>query len=216
MPPEKWSPGPTGDRVADNVRELRGQVSLEELAERLNRLGRRIAPDSIRNVEQVGAPRRRRVDVDDLVALSIALGTNPNRLLLPSVSSIGVHVPLTATVKVPANLAWGWARGDAPIEPWAPGSVPEGASPQPSLDEFRRLSRPAPLDTADQGKSRMARGLRAAAEVTRVLAEQAEFIDMEPEELLDLVDSIVRHPASRDRVGQAAKLDPGGGADDDG
>jgi hypothetical protein len=215
MPPEKWAPGPTGDRVAANLSQLRGPVSLEELADRLDRLGRRIAPDSIRNVEQLGATRRRRVDVDDLVALSIALGVNPNRLLLPPTSGVQEGVRLTSQVEIPANLAWAWAQGDVPIEPWAPGAVPDGASPALDLNDFRKRARPQDSSPATHQAALTPRALSAAAEITRVLAEQAEQVDMDPLVLLEIVESLARHPANP-RINRPAKSTRSDGGDGDG
>lgn len=117
MPPERWSPGPTGNRVAATLAALRNAAGfkLEQLSELLERLGRRIAPDSLRNSEQPGAARRRRVDVDDLVALALALEVSPVRLLLPGHDN-GEPVQLTSELAVPWRDAWRWATGDAPLD----------------------------------------------------------------------------------------------------
>lgn len=77
----------------------------------------------------------RRIDVDDLVALAVALGVTPNRLLLPGSVRDDEPVELLPEVRVSAIDAWKWATGDAPL--------PNGAAP-PSLqilirDDFERL-----------------------------------------------------------------------------
>jgi transcriptional regulator with XRE-family HTH domain len=71
--------GPVGERVAENVKRLRGRehVSVRELSKRLQAAGRPILPSGITKLEQ-GV---RRVDVDDLVALADALGVSPLRLM---------------------------------------------------------------------------------------------------------------------------------------
>ena len=73
--------GPTGVRVADAVRRFRrgGGVTTAELSRRLTALGQPIPDTSITKTEQ----GTRRVDVDDLPALALALGVTPNTLLLP-------------------------------------------------------------------------------------------------------------------------------------
>jgi len=68
--------------VARNVAELREQRghTVRSLAAVLDeRLGRKILASGITKIEN----HARGVDVGDLVALAIALGVNPNRLLLP-------------------------------------------------------------------------------------------------------------------------------------
>jgi transcriptional regulator with XRE-family HTH domain len=71
--------GPVGKAVKHHVRRLReeGQLSLQDLSDRLEFLGRPILPSGISKIESGD----RRVDVDDLVALAHALGTAPNELL---------------------------------------------------------------------------------------------------------------------------------------
>lgn len=70
--------GSVGQRVAKEVERLRGRTTVRELSARLSKLGRPILPSGITKIEQGS----RRVDVDDLVALAIALKVTPTRLLL--------------------------------------------------------------------------------------------------------------------------------------
>lgn len=65
----------------------------------------------------------RRIDVDDLVALAVALDTTPNRLLLPGDADDAEPVELTPEVRVSALDAWKWAVGD---EPLPAGCAPPG------------------------------------------------------------------------------------------
>ena len=95
--------GPTGLRVANNVKRLRGQTSLRELSERLESLGQTVHPSAITRVEQGD----RRVDVDDLVALALALGVTPNRLLLDPEAD-GGELALTSQRTVTRWQAWEW------------------------------------------------------------------------------------------------------------
>ncbi|MGO9100438.1 MAG: helix-turn-helix domain-containing protein [Mycobacterium sp.] len=77
---KKIDPGPVGMIVARNVRRLRGDTSYAELSRRLDELGRPIPPLGLRHLE-AGA---RRIDVDDLVMLALALDVPPMTLVLPA------------------------------------------------------------------------------------------------------------------------------------
>lgn len=73
--------GTTADQVAANVRTLRRgqQLDLADLSARLDKLGHPISLSGLSKLE-TGA---RRVDVDDLVSLAVALGVTPSDLLTP-------------------------------------------------------------------------------------------------------------------------------------
>ncbi|WP_175496938.1 helix-turn-helix domain-containing protein [Actinopolyspora alba] len=103
--------GPTSDRVRRNIEALRSAqgLSLAELSRRLEAVGRPILGTGIHKIEQ-GV---RRVDVDDLVALALALNVTPNRLLLPV---DGSRVELTSEVEVEQRPAWNWADGIHALE----------------------------------------------------------------------------------------------------
>ncbi len=160
--------GPTGRRVADNARRLRdGQgISVRALSERLGALGRPILPSGITKIEQ-GA---RRVDVDDLIALALALGVNPSALLLPAVSE-EESVELTPGMSASAWATWQWADGLAPL-PTRPGDDED--DPYNTSEEhetFHRASRPPAMRraaehplirAADQLRGRLLRVLHHA------------------------------------------------------
>src|SRR3712207_6224827 len=101
-----------GARVAANVRALRDArgMSVRELSTRMTELGHQVWPSAITKIEQ----GERRVDVDELVALAVALRVNPSRLLLSTTAS-DAEVGLTATVAVPSWAAWQWADGSSPL-----------------------------------------------------------------------------------------------------
>ena len=65
---------------AVNVRQVRGErrLTLDDVRDRLTELGRPILKTGLSKIET----GERRVDVDDLLALALALETTPNRLLL--------------------------------------------------------------------------------------------------------------------------------------
>jgi transcriptional regulator with XRE-family HTH domain len=102
--------GPTGERVQANVAHIRGDRGLKytELSDRLEALGRAIPVLGLSRIER----GERRVDADDLVALAIALGVTPNRLLLSDEDG-KTEVALTPAVVVSQSQAWAWADGSA-------------------------------------------------------------------------------------------------------
>lgn len=107
--------GPTGSRVMDAVRQLRQSKGLtyKELSERLENLGRPIPVLGLSRLEK----GERRVDVDDLVALAVALETAPNQLLLPEMDiehAADMH-PITPAVRETPPLLWAWATGEVPL-----------------------------------------------------------------------------------------------------
>lgn len=100
--------------VSGNVRMLRERRGLTrpQLSERLSDLGRPLLATGLAKIED----GTRRVDVDDLMALAIALNVSPPRLLLPSVAS-DEPVRLTPKVEVSSSWAWSWAEGEGPVSP---------------------------------------------------------------------------------------------------
>jgi transcriptional regulator with XRE-family HTH domain len=126
--------GATGARVAENVRQLREQrrISTRALAERLAELGRPILATGVTKLEA----GQRRVDADDLVALAVALGASPLRLLLPA-EDIDGEVPLTPERSAPWAVTWRWAVGEQPL--------PESGESDEDIDavwDFMRENRP--------------------------------------------------------------------------
>jgi len=126
--------GPAGQRVAENVKRIRGLLPVRTLSDRLSQLGRPILASGITKIEQ----GERRVDADDLVALAIALNVTPNRLLLPDHASqdpneVG-EVFLAPKISAPEWVAWSWAMGEEPLwdTPWS--EVPRSDV----IERFRR------------------------------------------------------------------------------
>jgi transcriptional regulator with XRE-family HTH domain len=115
--------GPTGQTVAANIKRLREKhgLAFTELSARLAQLGRQIPPLGLRKIETLN----RRVDADDLMALAVALGTNPNALLFPPSDFAGHVLRLTAAGDQPAWQVWRWAKGEAPLDySTVPDTVP--------------------------------------------------------------------------------------------
>jgi len=84
---------------------------LAQLSARLAELGRPILPNGISRIEQ----GERRVDVDDLVALALALDVSPNALLMPDKANRNIEIKLTSTFTVSASDVWNWACGKTPF-----------------------------------------------------------------------------------------------------
>ncbi len=74
--------GPSGEAVRANIRRIRTELgmSLRELESTLAASEHPIAHSGLSKIEN----GTRRVDVDDLMALSVALGVSPLALLVPA------------------------------------------------------------------------------------------------------------------------------------
>jgi len=104
---------PTGQRVAENIKRLRGATQYKELSARLSEVGRPIPPLGLRRIEA----GERRVDVDDLVALAVVFGVSPLTLLLPEDGSDDLASYMTAVPwEVAHNVQWLWALGEEPLQ----------------------------------------------------------------------------------------------------
>src|ERR1700733_3069949 len=156
-------PAPTARRVAAAVRRIRrGQgANTAEISRRLTALGQPIPDTSITKAE-LGT---RRVDVDDLVPLAVALGVTPNTLLLPEVGYLGsadTHL-LTPAVSGTAEELWQWAQGERPLRMNIPGSDEWlGTENHPAL-QFTLRTRPyltAPRAPGVSGREGPLRELR--------------------------------------------------------
>lgn len=117
---DKWDPidslGATGAAVARNVKHFRlaRGLAYTELSERLGQMGRDIPTWGLRKIESGG----RRVDADDLVALSTAFDVSPATLLMPDVSKVKKEdlVSITGRLKpIPAGLVWRWLTAIRPL-----------------------------------------------------------------------------------------------------
>ncbi|WP_270449963.1 helix-turn-helix domain-containing protein [Kocuria marina] len=113
MAGKKLDLGGTGERVRENVKRLRGSMQYKELAEKLELLGNPIPPLGLRRIEA----GERRVSVDDLCALAVALDVAPVTLLLPSDGSRELSSALTGVRahEVAHNVQWLWGLGDEPL-----------------------------------------------------------------------------------------------------
>lgn len=126
--------GPVGGYVVANIKLLREErrLAYTELSAELARIGRPIPVLGLSRIER----GKRRVDVDDLVAIAIALRVNPSALLLPRRGNATDVAELTPREKHTLRTLWMWADGDAPLP-----RTPEGATWQ-DLADFLTHARP--------------------------------------------------------------------------
>jgi transcriptional regulator with XRE-family HTH domain len=113
MAGKKLELGDTGRVVAQNVQRLRVSLGMNftDLSERLVKLGRDVSPLAVRRIEE-GA---RRVDVDDLTTLAVALEVSPVTLLMPDGDDANERVPVTGFPDgVVAANALLWISGSYP------------------------------------------------------------------------------------------------------
>ncbi|MDZ4091635.1 MAG: helix-turn-helix transcriptional regulator [Arthrobacter sp.] len=165
MAGQKIELGPTGRTVADNIKRVRGARSINyaDLSRKLGELGRSISPLAVRRIEE----GERRVDSDDLMAISVALGVPPNSLLLPH-SDPSPAAAATALAGVKFQDLWVWADGNGPLR--GEETAAEGA-------QVRELARPVLLsgaggpDVADL-TARMLAALQEAAALSYELKTQ--------------------------------------------
>lgn len=127
----------TGSIVAANVSRYRKALGLSyrTLAGRLADAGHPIVHTQLRNIE-IGL---RRVTVDDLTALAVALEVSPLSLLLPETASAEVDCMITGLPESPNSLdVWRWGLCLS-----RHGILPDsGDEAQDAL--FRRRSSPVP------------------------------------------------------------------------
>lgn len=108
--------GPTGHTVAANVQRRREELRLTyaQLSRRLVGHGRLIPTLGLRRIEA----GERRVDVDELLAIALALDVTPITLLMPHPPNGGKEVAVTATgvnANVRAFDLWNWLTAAYPI-----------------------------------------------------------------------------------------------------
>ncbi|MFE9579955.1 DNA/RNA helicase domain-containing protein [Nocardia sp. NPDC006044] len=123
--------GPAGIRVGQRVRDLRRHqgLTLHALASKLADLGRPIDISALAKVEK----GQRRIDVDDLMALAVALDASPNWILLPDRVSDDSPIELTPSHQQGGLEVWQWAVRDHPDELDPPS--PDSHVPVDQLDQ---------------------------------------------------------------------------------
>ena len=90
-------PGPAARRVRNNLRQLRDEkhVSLRDLSKILEQQGHPILASGLSKIETGDL----RADVDDLIAIALALDVVPNRLLLTKTADEREIIELTPGIE---------------------------------------------------------------------------------------------------------------------
>jgi 8-oxo-dGTP pyrophosphatase MutT (NUDIX family)/transcriptional regulator with XRE-family HTH domain len=127
--------GAVGGYVIENIRLLREErrLAYTELSALLSEGGRPIPTLGLSRIEK----GKRRVDVDDLVAIAAALGVNPSALLLPRRGDADQLAELTPTRRYKLRALWGWADGAVPLP-----TRPDGAVAWREIVDFVAHARP--------------------------------------------------------------------------
>lgn len=113
--------GATGETVRKNIRRIRDSkgISGPELSAKLDELHRPIPPLGIHRIES----GQRRVDVDDLVNLALALDISPITLLMPEAPSDTEGVSISGYEgEIEARRAWGWLSAKNPLTDTGPAA----------------------------------------------------------------------------------------------
>lgn len=143
--------GAAGKNVAKNIKRLRQRAGLDlrAMSALLADIKHPISPSGLSKIEN----RERRVDVDDLVAMAIALNVSPLTLLLPEYADAGDEQPMTGlTETMYSNVLWLWGIGQEPLFlPDKPGT-PRAAR---AIAEYQIGSRPE-IDPRDEFSTRSA------------------------------------------------------------
>lgn len=107
--------GDTGKHVSGMIRLLRvaNRLSHTELAALMSNAGHKVSKTAISEIEN-GA---RRVSVDDLMAIAIALNAPPNKLLLPITEEEKYSFVTGSTHGVTNERLWRWALGQGSLDP---------------------------------------------------------------------------------------------------
>ena len=104
--------------MGQRLRKLRTDrhLTLSQLEARLAELGHPLQLSVLSKIEK----GQRRIDVDDIVALGLALDVSPNMILLPDGARASSTVQLTSTRAMTEEEAWAWVTRDKPVR--EPGS----------------------------------------------------------------------------------------------
>lgn len=188
--------GPTAKRVAANVERIRKarQLHQKDLSARLAEVGRPMLSTVISKIER----GERRVDVDDLVALALALNVSPSALLLPPTSD-NTAVQLTDTFSIASGTAWDWSEGHRTAMDWEPGEGVNLAGPgaDPAI-QYEAYERSQEFQRRQEGYEALTRpeGRRRTADHPAIRLVR---------NLLDLVTDLVAPVPDVDRDVQGAR-----------
>lgn len=171
--------GATGATLASNLKRLRGDMTLRELETVLTALEVKISASGLQKIES----GTRRVDADEIIALSVALNVNPNALLLPNFSGDDdVSNEIAASPEhVTGEAVWRWADGYKALPVRKSIKTLQG---EISLDERQVSKAQEKRDESFQAKVRPESEIREVREFLVSVAEKLEAL--EPGERLTL------------------------------
>ncbi|WP_210417106.1 hypothetical protein [Citricoccus sp. SGAir0253] len=152
-------------------------MQYKQLSEKLAEIGRPIPPLGLRRIED----GERRVDVDDLMALAVALDVNPVALLLPS-EDRGVPVEATGVGSIGFKELWRWSDGvkalrdstdatDSVMENELRGHLDDASFRNRVRPPLQRVESVAPTSSRRGEVRRIDMVLRSLREVTETIEE---------------------------------------------
>lgn len=197
MAEEKKNPlGPTGERVRENIKRVREakRLTYVELSDRLSEEGRPIPVLGLRRIER----GERRVDADDLIALSVVLNVGPASLLLPP-SAGEESVNLTKKTAVRSRTAWQWAEGQRTAMDFEPGEAVSLAGPGADPAIYAEVS-----EREQEWERRQAEYLDMTQPPERRRANASQAVRL-GRNLVDVLDDLVDPEPSADRSVLAAR-----------
>lgn len=158
--------GPIGRNLARAVAALRERRGLtyKKLSELLEATGRPIFPLGLSRLEKDD----RRVDVDELVALSVVFGVSPLALLFPRDADWDDDVELTPEVRHRLYDVWQWGRAIAPL----PETGTESGAPFDRAADFAYHSLPHPADATIRTDPALSAATNLAGRIQAVLRDQ--------------------------------------------
>ena len=130
----------TAETVSANVKRLRTKqnLGLRGLSKKLGEVGRPLGHSAVDQIEK----GTRRVDVDDLMALALALDVSPITLLLPGMPGADDPSAMVAVTgvesRVEAMKLWNWLKAYYPLTAMPPLAFMVNAMPQWDLPQWER------------------------------------------------------------------------------
>jgi transcriptional regulator with XRE-family HTH domain len=127
--------------IAENLRRIRKMrgLTVRQLSHRLGQLGVEMLPTTVSECEQVrpdNSRTARKISVDDLLSLAVALNVSPIDLLTPIEGSVSIAPDVEP---LPGFALEDWLRGD---EPWPP-NADRAAFIAPASDRRQRRDQAA-------------------------------------------------------------------------
>lgn len=153
------------------IRARAGDLSAQQLADRVQELGGRLDRAAISKIES----RSRNVSLDEAFLLAVALGVAPVHLFLPR--DDGARVALTPALDdVSSVAAREWLRGQEQL----PGLAEKAYRTEVPDSEWERTRQPSPRElAAANAVERAGRRVRVARKVLDMLQRDVAELDVE-------------------------------------